>query len=200
MAGVESGSLSTYLQKLQRLRLVERHIPVTESPTSSKRGRYRLADPLFRFWFRFVYGNQDRLQLLGDDAFEEVVAPDLADHVSPLFERLCQQAVPELVDRQFLDIGQWWFKEHELDMLGLTQNGLVAGECKFTSTPVSEGVLADLERTADQVRLGDEPADATTRYVLFSRSGFTADLERRADNRDDIALYELSDVVNAVPE
>jgi AAA+ ATPase superfamily predicted ATPase len=198
MAGVESGSLSTYLQKLQRLRLVERHIPVTESPTSSKRGRYRLADPLFRFWFRFVYGNQDRLRLLGDDAFEEVVAPDLADHVSPLFERLCQQAVPELVDRQFLDIGQWWFKEHELDVLGLTRDGMVAGECKFTSTPVSEGVLADLERTADHVQWGDEPADATTRYVLFSRSGFTDDLKRRAADRDDVSLYGVSDVVSAV--
>lgn len=73
MAGVKSQSLSTYLQKLRRLRLVERHIPVTESPTSSKRGRYRLSAPLFRFWFRFVYGNQDRLRLLGDDAYHELV-------------------------------------------------------------------------------------------------------------------------------
>jgi len=199
MAGVDSGSLSTYLQKLRRLRLVERHIPVTESPTASKRGRYRLADPLFRFWFRFVYGKQDRLRLLGDEAFEEVVTPELADHVSPLFERLCQQAIPQLVDRQFLAVGQWWFREHELDVLGLTREGLVAGECKFTSNPASEGVLADLERTAGQVQWGDEPADATTHYALFSRSGFTDDLERRAAERDDVSLYELPAVVNALP-
>ncbi|MFW5919410.1 MAG: AAA family ATPase, partial [Halanaeroarchaeum sp.] len=81
MAGVESGSLSTYLQKLRRLRLVERHIPVTESPTSSKRGRYRIAAPLFRFWFRFVYGKRDQLRLLGDDAYDELVAPDRAEYV-----------------------------------------------------------------------------------------------------------------------
>ncbi len=135
MAGVESSSLSTYLQKLRRLRLVERHIPVTESPTSSKRGRYRIAAPLFRFWFRFVYGNQDQLRMLGENAYEELVEPELADYVSSLFERLCQRALPTLVDRQFRDVGQWWFKEHELDVLGLTAEGLVAGECKFTSTP-----------------------------------------------------------------
>jgi len=93
MAGVEAGSLVTYLQKLRRLRLVERHIPVTESPTSSKRGRYRIAAPLFRFWFRFVYGNQDQLRMLGDDAYDEIVAPGLADYVSPLFKRLCQRAL-----------------------------------------------------------------------------------------------------------
>ena len=195
MAGVESGSLSTYLQKLRRLRLVERHIPVTESPASSKRGRYRIAAPLFRFWFRFVYGNQNRLRMLGDDAYDELVAPELADYVSPLFERLCQQGLPNLIDRQFRDVGPWWFKEHELDILGLTANGLVAGECKFTSQPVSEGVLADLERTASEVRWPDGPADGETLYVLFSRSGYTDDLTNVADTRDDVRLFELFDLM-----
>jgi hypothetical protein len=195
MAGVASGSLSSYLQKLRRLRLVERHIPLTESPTASKRGRYRIAAPLFRFWFRFVYGNQDQLRMLGDDAYDELVAPELADYVSPLFERLCQRALPDLIDRQFRDVGQWWFKEHELDVLGLTDEGLVAGECKFTSQPVSEGVLADLERTASEVRWSKEPADGETLYVLFSRSGYTDDLETAADSRDDVRLFELSDLM-----
>jgi len=196
MAGVESGSLSTYLQKLRRLRLVERHIPVTESPTTSKRGRYRIAAPLFRFWFRFVYGNQDQLRLLGDGAYDELVAPELADYVSPLFERLCQRALPELIDRQFRDVGQWWFKEHELDVLGLTNDGLVAGECKFTSQPVSEGVLADLERTASEVRWSERPADGETLYALFSRSGYSDDLENVAETRDDVRLFELTDLIS----
>jgi len=197
MAGVESGSLSTYLQKLRRLRLVERHIPVTESPTASKRGRYRIAAPLFRFWFRFVYGNQDQLRMLDEDAYDELVAPELADYVSPLFERLCQRVVPNLVDRRFSDVGQWWFKEHELDVLGLTDEGLVAGECKFTSHPVSEGVLTNLERTASEVRWSEEPADGEPLYVLFSRSGYTDDLERVAETRDDVLLFVLSDLITA---
>ena len=195
MAGVESDSLSTYLQKLRRLRLVERHIPVTESPTASKRGRYRIAAPLFRFWFRFVYGNQDQLRMLGDDAYDELVAPVLADYVSPLFERLCQRALPNLVDRQYRDVGQWWFKEHELDVLGLTDQGLVAGECKFTSRPVSEGVLAELERTSSEVRWSDGPADGNSLYVLFSRSGYTEDLRNVAEAREDVRLFELSDLL-----
>ena len=194
MAGVESGSLSTYLQKLRRLRLVERHIPVTESPTASKRGRYRIAAPLFRFWFRFVYGSQDQLRMLGDDAYDEVVEPQLADYVSPLFERLCQRALPDLIDRQFRDVGQWWFKEHELDVLGLSDDGVVAGECKFTSKPVSEGVLADLERTTDEVRWAEQPAEGETLYAVFSRSGYTDDLERVANTRDDVLLFGLSDL------
>ena len=197
MAGVESQSLSTYLQKLRRLRLVERHIPVTESPTSSKRGRYRIAAPLFRFWFRFVYGNQDQLRMLSDDAFDELVVPELADYVSPLFERLCQRALSKLVNRRFRDVGQWWFKQDELDVLGLTDEGLVAGECKFTSHPVSEGVLSNLERTASEVRWSGMPADGETLYVLFSRSGYTDDLKRVSDTRDDVLLFDLSEIISS---
>jgi hypothetical protein len=113
-----------------------------------------------------------------------------------LFERLCQEALPALVDRQFTDLGQWWFKERELDVLGLTDEGLVAGECKFTSRPVSEGVLTDLERTTSDVRWAAKPADGASLYVLFSRSGYTDDLERVADARDDVRLFDLSDVIH----
>jgi len=133
--------------------------------------------------------------MLGDDAYDEIVAPELADYVSPLFERLCQRALWDLVDRRFRDVGQWWFKEHELDVLGLTDEGLVAGECKFTSRPVSEGVLADLERTTSEVRWSEGPADGETLYVLFSRSGYTNDLEHAADTRDDVRLFDLSDLI-----
>ncbi len=135
--------------------------------------------------------------MLDDDAYDELVAPELADYVSSLFERLCQRALPELVDRRFRDVGQWWFKEHELDVLGLTDEGLVAGECKFTSRPVSEGVLADLERTSSEVRWSEGGPNGEPLYVLFSRSGYTDDLERVADARDDILLYGLSDLVTS---
>ncbi len=198
MAGVESQSLSAYLQKLRRLRLVERHIPVTESPTASKHGRYRIAAPLFRFWFRFVYGNQDRLRIQGENAFEKSVEPALEDHVGPLFERLCQRALPALVDHQFDGVGQWWFKQHELDLLGLSKEGLVAGECKFTSQPVSEGVLADLERTASEVQWGGEPAGSDPLYVIFSRSGFGDDLVRTAEDRTDVTLFSLPDIISVL--
>jgi hypothetical protein len=82
-----------------------------------------------------------------------------------------------------------------LDVLGLSKEGLVAGECKFTSGPISEGVLSDLERTTEEVQWADEPTDAETLYVLFSRSGYTDDLKQAADARTDIELYDLPDVL-----
>ncbi|WP_079891679.1 DUF234 domain-containing protein [Halorhabdus utahensis] len=112
-------------------------------------------------------------------------------------EQLCQRALPGLVDRQFCNVRQWWFREHELDVLGLADEGLVAGECTFTSRQVSEGVFADLERTTSEVRWSGAPVDGETLYVLFSRSGYTDDLERTADVRDDVQLFSLSDLFDS---
>ena len=48
---IDYNQLATYLDRLSRLRIIERHVPVSEKPERSKRGQYRLRDLLFRFWF-----------------------------------------------------------------------------------------------------------------------------------------------------
>jgi hypothetical protein len=56
-------------------------------------------------------------------------------------------------------------------------------------------VLADLERTTEEVRWSEEPVGGETLYVLFSRSGYTDDLTHVADTRDNVFLFELSDLI-----
>lgn len=97
-----------------------------------------------------------------------------------------------------LATGQWWFKEHELDVLGLSQDGLVAGECEFTSSPVREGVLTQLERTTQQVRWNGTDSESEPYFVLFSRSSCTRDLEQLADEREDLSLFDAAAVVDAL--
>ncbi|WP_207592418.1 ATP-binding protein [Halomontanus rarus] len=195
--GLESKQLSTYAQKLERLRLVEREVPVTEDRTKSRRGRYRIRDPLFRFWFRFVYGFEDRYERLGESAYESVIEPELSDFVSPEFERLCQDVVPELFpDESVTDLGRWWYGEHEVDVVGLTTTGtMVAGECKFTNAPVDYGALSSLETHADEIRWSPSGGDPTVEYVLFARSGFTDSVRAAADERDDLTLVNLPEIV-----
>ncbi|WP_343749193.1 ATP-binding protein, partial [Halarchaeum salinum] len=174
--GIDGKQISTYTQKLERLRLIEREVPLTEQKAKSRRGRYRLLDPLFRFWFRFVYGNEDRYERLGEDAYEALIEPELADFVSPAFETLCQDALPDLYpDELFLDIGRWWYKEHEIDVVGFTDDGtMVVGECKFTNAPLDYSALASLEGHAEEVRWTPrDDGDADVEYVLFTRSGAT---------------------------
>lgn len=197
--GIAGKQISTYTQKLARLRLVEREVPVTQDKTKSRRGQYRILDPLFRFWFRFVYGNEDRYERLGDETYETVIEPDVADFVSQAFETLCQDALPDLYpDEAFIDIGRWWYNEHEVDVVGLTIDGtMVTGECKFTSAPLDYSALASLETHTDEIRWAPDGSEVTRTYALFARSGFTTSVREAAADRDDLHLFDLEEIVDA---
>lgn len=195
--GIDGKQISTYTQRLARLRLIEREVPITETRAKSRRGRYRLLEPLFRFWFRFVYGKEHRFERLGEDAYSEVIEPALPDFVSQEFERLCQNALPNLYpDRTFLDVGRWWYKEYEVDVVGLTTDGTkVVGECKFTSAPLDYTALSTLEHHAEEIRWAPETGEADTKYALFTRSGATQAVQEAVSSRNDLQLFDLQDVI-----
>ncbi|MFQ3477009.1 ATP-binding protein [Halonotius sp. F2-221B] len=200
-AGIDTNQLSKYLSRLQRLRLIERHVPITEDKQRSRRGRYRLLDPLFRFWFQFVYGSGRRYDAVGPESFEELIEPRLADFVSPVFERLCQTALRDLYpDETITDVGQWWYQDHEIDVVGFTAGKtLLVGECKFQASPLGYDALASLESHTEELRW-TPPAggDRRCEYVLISRSGFKPSVEEAASERDDLRLVKIGELVDAL--
>jgi AAA+ ATPase superfamily predicted ATPase len=199
-AGISSTNASPYLRKLRRLRLITRDIPITANPRSTKKSRYRLNDPFFRFWFRFVYGQQDRIAMLGEDAYDRLVASELTDYLDPLFEIACQKALPKLVPHPYRGVGYWWYSNHELDVVGLTDEGtLIAGECKYTTRKMTEGDLAAVENTAVQIDW-TPPGGGTPNYeyCCFCRSGFSDDLTEIMRERSDVHLFTPDDIVAAL--
>ena len=201
--GIEYNQLSMYLDRLSRLRLIERHVPVTEKPERSKRSQYRLRDPLFRFWFRFLYGSTDRYDQFGENAYERLVEPEMADFISPAFEDLCCRALWTVYDEfPIVDVGQWWYQDHEIDVVGLTDaETLVVGECKYRSSRTGHDALRSLESHVEELRW--TPPNGGPRhveYALFSRVGFTESLRDTAADRDDLRLFDLKDVVDALRE
>ncbi|PSP87269.1 ATPase [Halobacteriales archaeon QS_4_69_34] len=199
--GIEYNQLSKYLNRLSRLRLVDKHVPITERKERSKRSRYRIRDPFFRFWFRFIYGAGDRYERLGEDAYEVLIEPELADFVSYPFERLCGSALGLLYpDYTITEIGQWWYGEHEVDAVGLTNgNTLIAGECKFQGSPVGYDAFATLRDHVAELRWTPSGGgERTCEYTLFSRSGFKQSVEEEADGRDDLRLFTVEEVVEAL--
>lgn len=89
---------------------------------------------------------------------------------------------------------------HELDVIALADGEQLharqaviraIGEAKATNRPRSVGDLDRLERI--RALLGQRGHDATqTRLLLFSRTGFTAELLDTARTRDDVELVDLT--------
>ncbi len=198
-AGVESTNTSYYFDRLETLQIIEKHYPALADPARSKRTRYQIHDPVFRFYFRYLYGREGQYELYGENVYEDLIEPELPDFVSETFKSLCHQVVPALyTDYQLTQVPtQWWYKGREVDVVTPTDGStLIAGEAKFTNTPVGYDVLSNLEDDVEHIDWtpsgGGEP---TYEFALFSRSGFKSSVEEAADGRDNLRLFDLSDIV-----
>lgn len=205
-AGISNSSVGYYLNRLNDLRIIERDYPVTVNPDRSRKGRYTITDPLFRFWFRFVYGRTARYEVYGEDAYTDLIDPDLPDFVSGTFEQLCQRAVLYAFGDEYRFVeepGNWWDGSgSEIDIVAPT-NGetLLVGEAKFRQEAVGYDVLSRLESEAPEVDWHpDSGGDPEYTYALFSRSGFSSAVKEAESERDDLHLFTVDDVVELITE
>ncbi|OYR85598.1 ATPase [Halorubrum ezzemoulense] len=190
--GRDASSLSRYLQNLTQLAILEREHPVTDP---DGRGLYRLTDDFLRFWFRYVAPNRGTLEQGRTAPVRSAIAETLPTHTSRTFETVCQQAVrtpgfPVSCSR----VGRWWYGGEEIDIAGVNRETetLLLGECKWTTEPVGPGVFDKLTALESEVRW--QGTDREVRYALFSRGGFTDELQAVVDDRSDASLYGISEL------
>ncbi|GMU58229.1 MAG: ATPase AAA [Candidatus Xenobia bacterium] len=190
-----ANQVSFYLQTLQTLGLIERVVPLTESqPHKSRRGLYRLRDPFVRFWFRYVFPEQTRLEMgLLEQVLEQRIRPDFASFCAPVFEECCRQSLLRArLAWSPARVGSWWSASSEVDVVAwdVAQRNLLVGECKWSGRPVGENVLADLDRNSHA--LIEELSIPTVWRALFAPS-FTPALERRA-HQEGLLLFSLDEL------
>lgn len=192
---------TAYLDTLQQLHLVERVVPVTETqPHKSRRGIYRLKDHYLRFWFRYVHPYRSQLEQGASEVIlRNHVMPEIDHFTSLAFEEICRQHAWHAGLKGSLpfhpaNIGRWWNANEEIDLVILAANNALLVECKWTSHPVGTDILAELERKA--VVIQRESGDRTIGFALCSRSGFTPGLIDQTDNRRDVLLWDLPQIID----
>ena len=194
-------AVARYLDILQQMRLVTRRVPATEGqPEKSKKGLYQIDDHFLRFWFRYVQPNQAGLDLgLADAILEQRIRPDLDHFVATSFEEAARAYVAGLARSGHLAflperIGSWWDRDIEIDVLAINQSEKAAlvGECKWSINPVGINVLEDLKNSA-QILAREKGLDQIY-FALFSRSGFTPELEKQAA-KEGIELVSVDKLV-----
>lgn len=95
-AGVgQATTVSRYLDVLQKMRLITREVPATESrPDKSKKGIYRIDDHFLRFRFRYVHPYEGSLELgLADAVLDQRVRPTFLSFVASAFEEAARAHV-----------------------------------------------------------------------------------------------------------
>ena len=191
--GFDKNMVGKYLSVLTDLKIIRREVPITERDfEKSKKGMYLLDDHFFRFWFRYVYPNRSFIEEGQIDyVLDGKIRPSLDRFISWTFEEVCRSRVRKGLPQgiKYNRVGRWWSKEGEIDIVGLAEdeNTVVFGEAKWSVNPVGTDILNSLVRKAKLVdwRKGERKEY----FVLFSRTGFTANLEKLAGERGDLLLW-----------
>lgn len=181
-AHLQTGPLTTYLNNLIDLGIVEKKLPVTEQKKSkSKNIVYRICDGMFRFWYTFIGKQTDLIERGLTDLAWVKVQKGLSDFMGPEFEKYSQDFMwsqdmnEKIVPNPFIHLGNWWgtdkrtHQQVELDIVGFSDDERDGyfGECKWKNEPISRSVLEKLITNSEIFKY------PLKHYYLFSKSGFT---------------------------
>lgn len=191
----ESGALGYYLDRLQDLHLIraERSLD-KQNRHDSRKHRYYLNDPFFEFWFRFVSPHRSSLEAgHAREVYDTSIKPELNQFMGKRFEGICREYMEvygtEILNTPPKECGKIWSSNFDIDVAGKTLDGnYFFGECKWWKNPVGENVLRDLETDISQANYN--PENQNFHRLLFSRSGFTDDLQKR--NKQDSHLHLIT--------
>ena len=196
--GIESGPCSKYLNVLINLGILKKETPMTEKP--GKKTIYSIADPFFRFWYRFVPSNMTPIASgrMGK-LYDKAVYAHLNDYMGLIFEKMCRDYLlyyAEEMDFQLVDIGQWWGtdlvekKQVQIDLVGSTDNKseYLIGSCKFRNEAIGVDELELLKKYATVFGKGK-----IYHYYIFSKGGFTEGLKTLGD-KGEVKLISLEDM------
>lgn len=189
-AHLQTGPLTTYLNNLIDLGIVEKKLPVTEQKKSrSKNIVYRICDGMFRFWYTFVGKQTDLIERGLTDLAWAKVQKNLSDFMGPEFEKYSQDFMwsqdmnEKIVPNPFIHLGNWWgtdkrtHQQVELDIVGFSDDERDGyfGECKWKNEPISRSVLEKLITNSEIFKY------PIKHYYLFSKSSFTDSCQELAE-------------------
>jgi uncharacterized protein len=176
-------NLDVMLARLDDLGYITRHEAI-EAKYKRPRGTYRIADPFFRFWFRYVFPNRSRLDRgRTHDVLTEIEA-DLDTFMGRAFEDCCRDwlgrhaPAPRFPASERL--GSWWARDGqmEIDIAAISRGRYeLLGSCKWSRT-ANTSALTDLVAARDH--LGSHAANA--HLVIFAR-GFNRELAQRGSEQ-----------------
>ena len=187
-SGMEQAACLKYIRVLTELRIIEKVEPVVDK--SARKKEYRVCDPFFRFWYRFVPRNILAITTgTISRQYNAVIGSYLSQYMGLTFELICRQYLMYYaadLPFEISEIGEWWGshpimkKEIQIDLVAVgarennSQDGrkFLFGSCKYKNEKTDRRELELLQEYASVFTTSRDQCF----YWLFSKSGFSEDL------------------------
>lgn len=201
-SGVDRTTCLKTLGNLELIGMVRRDTPYGKS----RRFAYVISDGFVRFRYDVMSQGEMTLQIPDGHGLYQALRGYIQTFYGNRFEDVCRQYIASEYACRW--IGRWWgsvpqrrdgvivkdedgrvvTEDVDVDIVAEVIDGehidLMLCECKFTNKLTGVREFRILEQRGDAIRKGD----ANKRYVMFSRSGFTPDLEDLARETPGIRL------------
>ncbi len=185
----EEAKVSKYLSTLLKSEIVERR---TAFMGSQKTAYYEISDSLLRFYFQFVFQEQERIRYNGEIVYKEN-EDKINGFICHGFEGVCSLYLEELnrkgelgtvfpQTKNFRADKSKLGRSIEIDGLSEANGSLLVMECKYGNCRFDKAMLNHLKESASIFS-----DDLKRLYCVFSRSGFEDDLKEG----DDLKLFDL---------
>ena len=203
--GLETAKCTKYIHVLTELGIIQKIKPITEK--AERKTLYKIADPFFRFWYRFVPGNMMQISA-GTIArnYDAAIGSYLSSYMGPVFEDICRQYLiyyAENLPFVIHEIGEWWGpdpaqkKEVQLAIVALAskENNIQAGRrfligsCKYKNEKTDIDELNLIRAYASLFTNANDECF----YYIFSKSGFTDALLEKQD-KGEVRLVTLEEM------
>ena len=201
---LDKSIVSKYLAVLQKLRHIDRELPVLSSVKAkirAKKGIYWIKDNFFNFWFLYIYPFKSELEYGNIDFVLKHLEETFNTYMGHIFEKLTltPYIAKRIIPFAYTDIGRWWQKDKEIDLVALDKNSekIFFGEVKW-STLTSRDIIRILGKLKDKAKLVDWKKD--NRETFFGI--FAIDIKNREkinlENLHNVNLYSLKDIFNSL--
>ncbi len=201
MGPQSSVSISSYLERLRAMRMIN-DVRSLDADPKARYIRFAISDPLTRFWHLFVQPH--RVQIVrgeGEALFDTTIKRQLGDYMVPGFEDICRDFVrtrsETLFEAPAEAVGQMWGPDYDIPIAGrLSDRSLLFGACEWHTRKLGQSGADYLMQQVGRTEFAPElTGNRPSWYVLFSRSGFTSDVEDHARQLGTLKLVTSADIV-----
>lgn len=116
------------------------------------------------------------------------IEPLINKLIAECYDEVCRQWIRErALDFNAVSVGRQWSSAYEIDVVAVNTRFelTVVGECKWSENKIGISLFRELEEKVFSYNL---PMAEDGRYILFSKSGFTFDLQEFAVGKKNIVL------------
>jgi hypothetical protein len=92
---------------------------------------------------------------------------------------------------RFSNIGRWWYRAEEIDIVAFDAESILYGECKWQNRTVGMNEFNRLRQKAGYVNQGRWGKEY---FVLLSKSGFSSEFVEQARNDTSLLLFSVDDM------